>query len=419
MVLLHLFSKLDYRYGVAHCNFCLRGDEGDEDARSVEETCRKLGVAHFNIDFDTLAEVNATGESVEMVARRLRYDWFRRLCAEHDYTKVVIAHHSDDSVETFFINLIRGTGLRGLTGIHMTNGNVIRPLLFATRREILDYAHENGVAFRVDSSNLTTKYVRNKIRLGVVPRIREISPHFGATMTANVDRLSSALVFIDRQMDKIRAEITNRVGNSTVFSVDLIDRELPRNYVIFEMLRPYGFNSEVVGDLLRSLEDEKSGSRFFSHTHVAYLNRRHIIVKDIREAESYHLTVERDVAKIYGLGGLLAFETLEREDIESLHQPEDVALLDAAKVVYPLTVRIWEEGDSFVPFGMQGRKKVSDYLIDRKMPLPDKERQLVVESGGEIVWLVGQRIDDRYKITETTADVLRIAREECDEAMFM
>lgn len=419
MVLLHLFSRFEYRLGVAHCNFHLRGEEGDEDARSVEEKCRELGIDHFNIDFDTMAEVNATGESVEMAARRLRYDWFRRLCAEHGYTKIVIAHHADDSVETFFINLIRGTGLRGLTGIHVTNGNIVRPLLFAARREILDYAHENKIAFRVDSSNLTTKYLRNKIRLGVVPRIKEISPQFGTTMTANVERLSNALVFIDRQMDKIRQEITSRVGDSEVIAVERIDRQLPRDYVIYEMLRPYGFSAEVVGDLIHGLGAGKSGVRFFSNTHVAYLNRRHIIVKDIRQSESYSLTVERHEDKVYGLGGLLTFEVVEREDIGELRQPEHIALLDADRVVWPLTVRIWEEGDSFVPLGMSGHKKVSDFLIDEKVPLPDKETQLVVESSGEIVWLVGRRIDDRCKITDATTHVLRIAREECDETMFV
>ena len=419
MVLLHLFSRLEYLYGVAHCNFHLRGEEGDEDARSVEEVCRRLGVSHFNIDFDTMGEVDASGESVEMVARRLRYAWFRQLCLEHGYTKIVIAHHSDDSVETFFINLIRGTGLRGLTGIHVTNENIVRPLLFATRREILDYAHENKIAFRVDSSNLTTKYLRNKIRLGVIPRIKEISPQFGATMTGNVERLSNALCFIDRQMDKIRAEITHAAGNGTVISVDRIDRDLPRNYVIYEILRPYGFSSEVVENLISSLDSGKSGTRFFSHTHVAYLNRKHIIVKDISHAESYRLTVRQDVSKMYGLGGLLTFETLEREDVETLRQPEHIALLDASKIRYPLTVRIWEEGDGFVPLGMSGRKKISDFLIDEKVALPDKEQQLVVVSGDDIVWLVGRRIDERYKVNEETTHVLRIAREECDEAMFI
>jgi tRNA(Ile)-lysidine synthase len=327
----------------------------------------------------------------------------------------VIAHHNDDSIETFFINLIRGTGLRGLTGIHATNGNIVRPLLFATRREILEYAHANNVSFREDSSNRSKKYIRNKIRLGVIPRIREIAPQFGTTMTENVERLTNAVRFIDTQMEGIRGRITRAEGDATVIDVEAIDRVLSRDYVVYEMLRPYGFNADVVEDLLQSLDAGKSGTRFFSPTHIAYLNRRRIILKDIREEENYRFTVEENDPRAYGPGGVLLFETLEREDVENLRQPEEVALLDAAKIAYPLTVRVWQEGDSFIPLGMEGRKKISDFLIDEKVALPDKERQLVIVSGGDIVWLVGWRIDERYKVTEQTKHVLRISRQECDD----
>ncbi len=415
MVMLDLFSRTGYRYGVAHCNFHLRGEEGDQDAASVEKIAQDLGVDHFNIDFDTMGEVERTGESVEMAARRLRYTWFGELCERYGYTKVVIAHHSDDSIETFFINLLRGTGLRGLTGIHATRENIIRPLLFSTRREILEYAHENGVAFREDSSNRSKKYLRNKIRLGVIPRIREIAPQFGATMTGNVERLSNALRFIDVQMERIRHEITRPFGNGTVISLDGIDPALPRDYVVYELLRPFGFNAEVIDDLRQSLAAGRSGVRFFSPAYVAYLDRRQVIVKAIEEVGHYHFTVPEGEQKIYTPGGRLHFESLEREDVESLIQPEEIALLDAAKVRYPLTIRTWEEGDSFVPLGMTGHKKVSDFLVDEKAALPDKERQLVVVSEGEIVWLVGRRIDDRCKITDATTHILRISREEGDE----
>lgn len=419
MVMLRLFAGSEYRFGVAHCNFSLRGEEADEDELSVEAECAKLGVEHFNIRFDTMAEVNATGESVEMAARRLRYDWFAKLCAEHGYTKVAIAHHADDSVETFFINLIRGTGLRGLTGINVTNGHIVRPLLFASRREILEYALSNGVTYREDSTNHTTKYLRNKIRLGIIPRIKEVSPNFGTTMTRNVERLSIALQFIDRQMELIRRQITNEVGDSVVISLDMIDNELPTDYVVYEMLRPYGFNTEVINDLCRSIIAENSGVKFFSPSHIAYLNRNHIIIKSIAAAESYRVTLDRNTRREFCLGGLLSLETVDRDDIDTLQQPANVALLDADLIHYPLTVRLWNEGDSFIPFGMTGHKKVSDFLIDDKVALPDKERQLVIESDGEIVWLVGRRIDDRYRITGNTRHVLKITKEESDETILI
>jgi tRNA(Ile)-lysidine synthase len=412
MVLLHLFSRTEYRYGVAHCNFHLRGEEGDEDAESVRRAARALGAPEHSIDFDTMAEVGMTGESVEMAARRLRYDWFRQLCREHGYTRIVIAHHSDDSIETFFINLIRGTGLRGLTGIHTTNGPIIRPLLFSTRKEILEYAHVHGVSFREDSSNLTTKYLRNKIRLGIIPRIREISPEFGTTMTRNVERLSNALWFIDRQMDGIRRQISEPSGNAVVFSLDALDPELPQDYVIFELLRHYGFNGDVTADLLRALDAGRSGVKFYAPEWVAWLDRRRIIVGPIREESFFSVAVERDEPMVFTPAGLLSFATLEREDVEDLRQPSDIALLAADRLAWPLTVRRWEEGDAFVPFGMTGRKKVSDYLIDEKASPLDKERQLVVVSAGEIVWLVGRRIDDRFRVNGDTRHVLRIARQE-------
>lgn len=415
MVLLHLMARTDYPIAVAHCNFNLRGEEGDEDAASVAAAAERLGAAYHGTDFDTTAEAASTGESIEMAARRLRYDWFRALAAEHGYTRIVIAHHADDSVETFFINLIRGTGLRGLTGIHTTNGPIVRPLLFATRREILDYAHTHRVAFREDSSNRTTKYLRNKIRLGVIPRIREISPEFGATMTRNVERLSGALRFIDRQMDGIRREISEQLGASTVFSLDGIDRALPEDYVVFELLRPYGFNAEATADLLAALDAGRSGARFYSPGWVACLDRRRIIVRPLGEEQAFAVAVERGQRKVFTPMGLLSFETVEREDVDELHQPDDIALLDADRVEYPLTVRLWEEGDSFVPFGMTGRKKVSDCLIDAKAALPDKERQVVVVTGGEIAWLVGRRTDDRFRVGDRTTHILRIARRETDD----
>ncbi len=412
MVMMELFSRTDIPFGVAHCNFCLRGPEADEDEISVQEACARLGVPHYNNRFDTEGEAHATGESIEMAARRLRYDWFNTLCDRDGYTRIAIAHHSDDSVETFFINLIRGTGLRGLTGIHVTYGRIIRPLLFATRREISEYAHQRGIAYREDSTNHTTKYLRNKIRLGVVPRIREISPNFGRTMTQNVERLSLALKFIDHQMEYIRKNITNRVGDSLVVSLDLIDPGLPFDYVIYEMLRPYGFNTDVVNDLCHSIQTGNSGMKFFSPSHIAYLNRRHVIIRTISQEEFYQVELSPAEPKVCCLGGEISMELLDRDDIADLRQPPHIALVDADKITFPLVVRLWEEGDSFIPLGMAGRKKVSDYLIDAKVPLPDKERQLVVVSGPDIVWLADHRIDDRFKVREDTLRVLRIVKEE-------
>ena len=410
MVMLSLFVRCGYRVGVAHCNFQVRGREADEDDVLVEQQAARYGVPYFGARFDTLAEVAATGDSVEMAARRLRYGWFDKLCDEHGYDKIAIAHHADDSVETFFINLIRGTGLRGLTGIHVVNGRLIRPLLFSTRREIVDYALANKIPYREDSSNASTKYLRNKFRLGIVPRIKEISPQFTETMTSNVERLTSAQSFIDRGIELIRQHAVRTEGDRTVIEMSLIDPLLPLHFVIFELMRGMGFNGEVIDSLGRAFaEGHGSGKRFFSKDSVAYIDRGRIIVTPIPDDESCESLVTPRTERIPCGGGTLWFEHADVDDIDELRQPPTVALLDEAKLSYPLKVRRWSEGDAFVPFGMGGRrKKVSDMLIDDKISLPDKRRQFVVVSGGDIVWLVGRRIDERYAVGSGTENVLRI-----------
>lgn len=268
MVMLSLFVRCGYRVGVAHCNFQLRGREADEDDVLVEQQAARYGVPYFGARFDTLAEVAATGDSVEMAARRLRYGWFDKLCDEHPgTTRSPSLTMPTDSVETFFINLIRGTGLRGLTGIHVVNGRLIRPLLFSTRREIVDYALANKIPYREDSSNASTKYLRNKFRLGIVPRIKEISPQFTETMTSNVERLTSAQSFIDRGIELIRQHAVRTEGDRTVIEMSLIDPLLPLHFVIFELMRGMGFNGEVIDSLGRAFaEGHGSASASFPKT---------------------------------------------------------------------------------------------------------------------------------------------------------
>ena len=412
MVMLSLFVRGGYEVGVAHCNFQLRGAEADEDDLLVEREATRYGIPYYGVRFDTMAEVAATGESVEMAARRLRYEWFDKLCEERRYDRVAIAHHADDSVETFFINLIRGTGLRGLTGIGVVNGRLIRPLLFSQRKEIIDYALTNKIPYREDSTNASTKYLRNKFRLGIVPRIKEISPKFTDTMAANVERLTSAQNFIDRSMEVIRRQALIRDETRTVVDLSRIDPSLPADFVIFELLRGFGFNGEVINSLYRAFcEGHGSGKRFFSKDSVAYIDRGRILITPIPDDEGCTTEVTPETTHTYCGGALLTFERLEADDVESLRQPENVALLDADKLTSPLTVRRWNEGDAFVPFGMDSRKKISDFLINNKVSLPDKRRQFVVTSGNDIVWVVGRRIDDRYKVAPATENVLRIVRE--------
>ena len=373
MVLMTLCFNCGYNVGVAHCNFQLRGQESDED-----ET----------------------------------YAWFHDLCREYGYSVIAIAHHIDDSIETFFINLLRGTGLRGLTGISNQVGHVVRPLMFATRREITEFALQKHIPFREDSSNRSTKYLRNKIRLGLIPRIREINPRFTFIMRRNIDRLEDAQRFIDAAIDNIFRTVVTESSGVYTLHVDRIGEQSTREFVIYEILNThYGFRGDTVDALCRALDSGSSGKRFYSRNYTAVVDRGTVVVAPIDEGDPCEVTVEKGQHRAYCGNSALYFDVCDVDSLATYSAPENIALMDADKVEYPLTLRRWHDGDAFTPFGMDGRKKVSDYLIDRKVPLPEKQRQFVLISGGRIAWLVGRRIDDAFRITDSTERVLRITRE--------
>ena len=366
----------------------------------------------YNKRFETTAEMERTGESMEMAARRLRYAWFDTLSRGQGYTAVAIAHHADDSIETFFINLLRGTGLRGLTGISTQVGRIIRPLMFASRKEILEYAVANRIPFREDSSNRSTKYLRNKIRLGLIPRIREINPKFTSLMSRNLARLTDAQLFINHGIERIRGEAVTSADGFDTIHLDRIDPAFPQEFVIYELLSSaYGFKGDVVDSLCHSLRHDMTGRRFYSRERVAYVDRGKIVVAPITPDDACMTQVERGAQRSYCGNSVLYFEYTDIDTIKNFGVPEHIAQVDADRLQFPLTLRRWREGDSFVPFGMTGRKKVSDFLIDAKVSMAEKQRQFVLLSGGEIVWLVGRRIDDRYRLTPDTENVLRITKE--------
>lgn len=412
MVMMHLFVEAGFNVGVAHCNFQLRGTESEEDEVLVAEQAAALGIPCYNRRFDTKGEMAATGESVQIAARRLRYGWFAELCTDEGYDTIAVAHHADDSIETFFINLLRGTGLKGLTGISLTNGRIIRPLLFATRHEINDYAKAHKIPFREDSSNRSTKYLRNKIRLGIVPRLREIVPSFTQTMGSNIDRLTDAQHFINHAIGKIEAEAVEHFGGEDIINPAKIDRGFPLNFVIYELMsQNYGFKGDVVDSLCDALRAGATGKRFYSRDWVAYIDRGRIVISRIGVDDECEVPFDLGKSKVYCGNSVLYIERTNIDHIDSLFQPDNIALLDADTLTEPLTLRKWREGDRFVPLGMSGEKKVSDYLINAKVSMAEKSRQFVLCAGEQIVWLVGHRIDERYKITSATENVVKIVKE--------
>ena len=412
MVMLALFVEGGYNIGVAHCNFCLRGTESDEDEALVADTAAKYGIPFFNKRFDTTAEMERTGESMEMAARRLRYEWFEQLSHDHDYNAIAIAHHIDDSIETFFINLLRGTGLRGLTGISRQRSNIIRPLLFAERREILEYAVSHKIPFREDSSNRSQKYLRNKIRLGLLPMIREINPRFTSMMRGNLYRLADAQQFIEAGIAKIMEQVLERQGGIDRIHTELIEPHFPQNFVIYSILNSlYGFKGDVVEELYKALKNGATGRRFYAREYMACVDRNDIVITAIADDDSCQIEVESSAMRSYCGNSVLYYEHTDIDNVSSYNTPAEIAFIDEDKLVYPLTLRRWQEGDSFIPFGMIGRKKVSDFLKDRKLSVLEKQRQFVLLSGEDIVWVVGQRIDDRYRVTNRTEKILKITKQ--------
>ncbi len=392
------------RIGAAHCNFGLRGAEADGDQRLVETYCREHGIPLYVERFDTETEAQEYGESIQMAARRLRYGWFEELCDREGYDRIAIAHHADDSAETFFINLLRGSGLRGLTGIGDRRGRIVRPLLFARRDEVTAYVAEADVPYREDSSNGTLKYLRNRLRHDILPRLESASGNrFGRTMEETFVRLRQTQQFVDLHIERLRerAFVTSREIDLRVLDPAC------RAFELYELLRPFGFASETVADmvvLLEECEDKEdvtaSGKRFEAPLWGAVADRGRLLLVP-REVEPFREELlSEDDPRI---------EWLAMSDLpDSLAGPTNVAYLSADALKFPLRLRRWREGDWFIPLGMAGQKKVSDFLVDAKVPVPDKARQGVLVSGETIVWLVGRRIDDRYKVRQDARRVVRI-----------
>lgn len=379
MVMLDVLTKLyDGRVGVAHCNFGLRPKEADLETDMVIKHCFERGIECYVARFDTNASLQK-GESIQMVARRLRYDFFEQTRLENGYHKIAIAHNFDDKIETFFINLTRGAGIRGLQGIAVCNGLIIRPLLSVTRAEIEGYATENQVQYMNDSSNSQTKYLRNKIRHQVVPIMRQCSS-FDVAMERVFENLDSEMAFLESCID-------DRLHKFDLSTAD--------KYLIYRYLERWGFGGLVAGQVYDAARRGESGKRFYSDHYVALIDRGELVVEPIQKGDlQFDFTVIEE-----------SFDPQK-----SYNSTSQMAFFDAERIDQPLLLRGVEAGDWFVPFGMRGRKKVNDFLKDSGVNLLSKRDCRLLCCGEDIVWVVGLRTDDRYKITLNTKTVLKVVR---------
>lgn len=387
VALLRLLLSAGYSCEAAHCNFRLRGKESDRDEEFVRRLCREQQVELHVTHFDTEKIAEERHISIEMAARELRYDWFEELRKERRTAVTAVAHHRDDSVETILLNLIRGTGINGLLGIRPKNGFIVRPLLCMDRAEVVDYLKSIGQEYVTDSTNLQDDYTRNKIRLNLLPAMQEINPSVKESILATAEHLADAAAIYKKGIEEGKLRVSVPQG----IRIEALKREPAPETLLFEILHPLGFNAARVKDIYRAIDGQPG--KVFTANGYRVLKDRDLLWME----ESKELTPPR-----------LQMEELPYTPDFIIPRDKDTACLDADKLRAPLTLRLWRQGDSFVPFGMKGTKKVSDYLTDRKFSRLRKERQWVLCCGEDIAWLVGERTDNRFRVEEETKRVVVI-----------
>ena len=401
VVMLHLLAQCQLKVAVAHCNFQLRGADADGDEEFVRQLATRYEMPFFSIRFDTLAYAEQHHLSVEMAARELRYNWFAELAAEHHFDRILTAHHLNDNIETLLLNLTRGTGINGLCGIAAINGNIARPLLFATREQIEEYARLNNLTFRTDCTNLTDDYQRNIVRHQIVPVMKQINPSFEERMSKNFKHIRQAADTYNWYVDKAKAEVLKPDGNDCKIDTEKLMNQPFAEAVLFECIKPYGFNSSQVEDIIKNL-GQKSGCTFSSGSHKLLIDRSQIIIEPIEQTEFESIVIDSP-QDIDSIGLKMSVVPINGFVLD---KRSNVACLDLDKLQFPLTIRRWQHGDFFYPIGMNKAQKLSDFFVNNKVNVFDKERVMVLTSGERIAWVVGYRPDNRFKISNETQRVL-------------
>ena len=400
VALLVALQKLGYECEAMHCNFHLRGEESMRDEEFVRTLCEKRGVKLIVADFDTEKYAAEKGISIEMAARELRYKAFEKHRKEIGAKSIAVAHHRDDSAETMLLNLIRGTGIKGLHGIQPRNGHIVRPLLCVGRNDIMEYLEKRGEGYVTDSTNLETDFTRNKIRLQIMPLLQEINPSIAITLAQTAERISE----VEKIYTKATEEGVERVKKGNIIDIRLLKKEPSPQALLHEIVQPLGFNSAQTNDILQAT-DAESGRTFESNEWRIVKDRTTLIIAP--KASSQTLVTIPGDGCLKTPHGTLICATKEYHGI--IERKKEIATIDLDKVQLPLTLRNKREGDRFTPFGMRGSKLVSDYLTDRKTSLLEKEQQLVVTDATEhILWVVGERLAAQCAVDEKTKKILRL-----------
>lgn len=410
VALLHMFHQAGYKCVAAHCNFHLRNEESDRDERFVSDLCESLGVDLKIVHFKTEEYARLNKISIEMAARELRYNWFEEIRELYKASFIAVAHHADDQIETCFLNLLRGTGIRGFTGMKEINGHILRPLLSIYRSELEEWLDQSDYEYINDSSNFTLDYKRNKIRHQLMPLLEDIQPNAKKTILRSIHNITEAEKIYDQALDKVKNDIIiEKSSGSLRIDLTLLHDEQSIKTILFDIMSPYNFNRTTIEQLIKSLDNSQSGLMFYSTTHRLIKDRETLLIHslDVDSAKMTEFFIQDRDSQITA-PVCLHIQQVPYNELTEIEKTKQIAYFDFDKLSFPLVLRKWKKGDKMKPFGMKGSRKISDIFSDLKYDIYRKENSWLLCNGDDIIWLIGEKTHDSYKVTNQTKTVYRI-----------
>jgi tRNA(Ile)-lysidine synthase len=407
VVLCELCKKAGYEFSIAHCNFKLRAAASDRDEKFVRQIAQGYNVPFYVKSFDTTTIAAVAKKSIEETARDLRYEWFETLRIENDLCFIVTAHHADDNIETVLMNFFRGTGIKGLRGILPKQVKIIRPLLFARRNELEAFAADYNLAFVTDHTNAENNYTRNYFRNSILPLVSEAFPEAKENVLKNIQRFTETEILYRQSIDQHKKKLAEQKGNELHIPVLKLLKVIPLSTVVYEIISQYDFTAHQVAEVLALLHSE-TGKYIQSSTHRIIKNRNWLIIAPLKNLIAQNILIEEKDKKIHFEAGELYIEKFDMLNVQ-IPSENSIAMVDAAEIMFPLLLRKWKQGDYFYPLGMQKKKKLNRFLTDQKLSLPQKEITWVIEMNKKIIWIMGMRIDDRFKVTDATKQILKFS----------
>jgi tRNA(Ile)-lysidine synthase len=406
VVLCALCKQAGYNFSIAHCNFKLRGEASDRDEQFVQGLAEKYGVSFYSTSFNTEVIAAETKKSIEETARNLRYQWFETLRSENNYNHIITAHHADDNIETVVMHFFRGTGIKGLRGILPKQNKIIRPLLFARRADLEAFVSTNQLAFVTDHTNAENDYTRNYFRNTLLPLVSQSFPEVKENILKNIQRFTETEILYRQSVDLHLKKLLEQKGNEVHIPVLKLLKTIPLATIVYEIIKAFGFTAHQTEEVVGLLKSE-TGKYVESASHRIIKNRNWLIIAPVVIMEAQHILIENTVKRIVFAGGEIAIEKIATDKV-NLNSSPSIAMLDAGEISFPLLLRKWKQGDYFYPLGMQKKKKVNRFLTDQKLSLTQKENTWVIEMNKKIIWVAGLRIDDRFKTTPQTRQVLKL-----------